>query len=70
MHNLFGDRFLKLFAGDLQRRLNRTSSDLIDQNPDPILESTDKPIEIAGEEGHEENLPLRNPRSNEKEQTR
>jgi hypothetical protein len=65
MHNLFGDRFLRLFAGDLQLRLKRTIPNVIDQNPEAI---TAEPVDPASEERHEKNFTEGNQLLNEKEQ--
>lgn len=56
MHNLFGDRFLRLFAGDLQRRLNRSITNVKDQNPEAVAKVTAEPIDPASEEGQEKNI--------------
>jgi hypothetical protein len=45
-----------LFAGDLQRRLNRTLSNPKDQNPAAIEESAVESIDSAGEGAQEKNL--------------
>jgi hypothetical protein len=53
MLNLFGDRFLILFAGNLQRRLKRPIPYVKDQNPEAI---TERSVEPTSDEVHEENL--------------
>jgi hypothetical protein len=70
MHNLFGDRFLRLFAGDLQRRLKQTKSNVKDQNPEVKAEDGAEPVAPAVEEGDEKNLVEGNQLPNEEEQNK
>lgn len=56
MHNLFGDRFLRLFAGDLQRRQKRTKFNFEDQTPEVKAEYAADLVPPGSEEGHEKNL--------------
>ena len=56
MHSLFGDRFMRLFGGNLQRRLKRTISNDQDQNPEAKAEGVGEPVDPAYEEGHEKIL--------------
>lgn len=70
MHNLFGDRFLRLFAGDLQRRPKGTKSNVKDQNPEVKAEDGAEPVAPAFEEGDEKNLVEGNQLPNEAEQNK
>ena len=56
MHNLFGDRYLRLFAGDLQRREKRSISNDKDQNPEAKADDPSDPINTDLVEGHEKSL--------------
>ena len=70
MHSLFGDRFLRLFAGDLQSRLKGTKSNLKDQNPEAKAEGAAEPVDPASEEGHEKNLAEGNDLPDEEDQNK
>lgn len=56
MHNLFGDRFLRLFAGDLQHRKRPIISNVKYQIPEAKAEDAVELVDPASEEGHEKNL--------------
>lgn len=56
MHNLFGDRFLRLFAGDLQRRQKRSIKNVKDQNPEAIAGDVMTWVNPADEESDGQNL--------------
>lgn len=69
MHNLFGDRFLRLFAGDLQHRPIRTPSNDKGQAPDALAKGADEPISSASDEGLEKKLAEGNDLPNNEEQS-
>lgn len=56
MHNLFGYRFLRLFAGDLQRRQKRTKFNFEDQTRETKAQDAADLVAPGSEEGHEKNL--------------
>ncbi|MRS05568.1 hypothetical protein EG832_20490 [bacterium] len=70
MNNFFGDRFLRLFAGDLKHRQKRTLPNIKDQNSESITEGAAELVTPASEEGQDKNLPDRNHLLNEEEQSK
>lgn len=55
MHSLFSSRYLKLFTGDVQRRLRRLKPDIKDQNPEGIGDGSAEPFTFFPNEDHGKN---------------
>jgi len=70
MHNLFGYRFLRLFAGDLQRRQKRTIFNFEDQTPEAKAQDGADQVDPGSEEGHEKNLADGNQLPDEQDQNK
>lgn len=68
MHNLFGDRFLRLFAGDLQRRQKRSIKNVKDQNPEAIAGDVMTRVDPVDEESDGLNFAQGNDLPDEEEQ--
>ena len=70
MHSLFGDRFLRLFAGDLQRRMKQSTSTIKDQNPEAKAEVAAESGDPDSGDGHEKDSTEGNDLPYEEEQNK
>ena len=70
MRGLLGDRFLRLFAGDLIHRLKSSTSIFIEQNPEVEADTAVGPESSAAEEDYEKGIAGRKDVANGEEQNK